>query len=256
MTYDSIISEISDDAINVAISIKSAMPSEIISACLYRYKHELVTDDDILIKHNPLGVRDPKTRITNAYTCLYDGISVGATDGIILKSIPKDDMLLFIKTRNLRSFDLAYVKTAESDIIDLSIDQHIPFVDQYIVHKSDKTIALVTSSIEEVKQMLNINTSYITTNSRGKVMNFKPAVRKNSIATTVSITAGSKIVCTNVHLYAEYNSTAPIRNITGVYYIYESNNFGGRYHICKKSFIGNDELTVPVGYIKATDIVI
>ena len=61
MTYDEIIDLVYPDANKIAIENKNIYPSKVLGLCLYRYKHNYTTDEDITLYKNPLGQKNPST---------------------------------------------------------------------------------------------------------------------------------------------------------------------------------------------------
>lgn len=257
MKYQELINTLKDEAFNVSIKEKNIFPSTIIGMCLYRYKHEYVTDDDILKKNNPFAILNPSTLETISFDSLYEGILNGIHDDFIVDAIDQDELKRIIGGWMLKQHDLSYVKSIDRIIIDLTDDQKQPFIDQYTIRKNECVI-LTTSSKEEVISMINKDDSLTVTNSAGKLINLKPIPATFSVSgvkdLAVNLTANTKVVCTGINMYNTPTDTKPTRCLNGVYYIYDGKEVNGMYQLCQKKIINGEDIITPLGYVKKTDL--
>lgn len=254
MKYTEIIDIIQESAYDVAIKLKTIYPSKIIGICLYRYENEYISDEDILTTFNPFGVLNPSTLEKVKYTSLYEGFMNGLGDDFIINNIPEEKIDRIVKVWGLSQYDIAYFKTIDKIIIDLDDNQKIPFIDQYTVTK-DNSVILTTSSLEEVLKMLEKDKSLQITNSKGKLINYiapnnEYSAVSNISTITTNLTAGTKVVCENLSMYNSPTDSRPTRSISGVYYIYTGKEVNGMYQVCQKKIINENDVVIPLGYVK------
>lgn len=252
MKYQEIIDEIKESAIQVSMSVMTIMASKIVGICLYRYENKYCTDDDIKIKKNPLGQKNPSTSEMNKFTSYYDGLITGINDEYIMSNIDQDQLERLIESWSLRTLDLEMLKKYDKTVIDLSEDQKKPFIDYYTVWNGDK-IALETSIMNEAKKAIVKHPSYKVTNSKGNPVIFKDETKPAPPSAEVAvICAGAKIVCSNVYIYEKVDDRVPARLLNGVFYLFDGiRTPNGRYAICKKV----SDVSVKLGYIRETDVI-
>lgn len=262
MKFDELIELVKDDAHNIALERMNIYPSEIIGICLYRHKHEYTSDDDIIKRHNALGTINPKTGEVLSFDTVRNGILNGLDDKFVMNVIDFEEVSKLSKIWCLSTLDVAFIKTIDRIIIDLNSDDKVPFVDMYTV-KKDNTILATTSSFDEAATITLRNEGGVMTNSRGKVIDLTkvstfrdmerriltPAVEVNG-----AILANTKIICTNMNLYASPNDSIPTRCINGTYYVYDNTEINNMVHICRKTISNGNDLTVPLGYIKKSEL--
>lgn len=258
MKYADIIDILRESAYDVAIKLKTIYPSKIIAMCLYRYEKEYVTDEDILTTFNPFGVLNPSTLEKVKYSSLCEGVINGLDDDFIINNIPEERVDRIVKVWGLSQYDIAYFKTIDIIIIDLDDNQKIPFIDQYTVTKNNSVI-LTTSSLEEVLEMLEKDKSLQITNSKGKLINYIAPDNEYSAISNIStiatdLTAGTKVVCENLSMYNSPTDSRPTRSITGVYYIYTGKEVNGMYQVCQKKIINDNDVVIPLGYVKGSQL--
>lgn len=258
MRYTEIIDVLQESAYDVAIKLKTIFPSRIIGICLSRYKNEYTTDDDIATLFNPFGVLNPSTLEKMKYSSLYEGIINGLNDNFIMDNLPEEDIDRLIKSWSLSKYDIAYLKSIDKIIIDLTDDQKIPFIDQYTIYK-DNNVVLITSSLQEVLNMLEKDGSLQVQNSKGKLINPKPVESRYASLTnvnvvTVNLSAGTKVVCNGINMYASVTDTKPTRSLNGIYYIYDGKEINGRFQLCQKKIINGSDKVIPLGYVKGGEL--
>ena len=81
------------------------------------------------------------------------------------------------------------------------------------------------------------------------------AMTENNSSEIEEITVGKEVFLNNVPLYISSDALTPVRHITGTYYLYDGNDFNGRYRICGKNEVGQLPVSANVtGYINVSDI--
>lgn len=74
-------------------------------------------------------------------------------------------------------------------------------------------------------------------------------------AASGSGTAGKAVTLNDAPLYVSCDATTPVRYITGTYYLYDGQDFDGRYRICRQEDVGQTPIGAHVtGYINGSDI--
>lgn len=61
---------------------------------------------------------------------------------------------------------------------------------------------------------------------------------ESTTSDTTEITAGKVVTLDNVPLYVSSDASRAVRNISGTYYLYDGQSFGGRYRICHDYEVG------------------
>ena len=262
MKFDDLIEVVKDDAYNIALERMDIYPSKIIGLCLYRHKHEYSSDDDIIKKHNPFGTVNPKTGEILSFDTLYDGITNGLNDNFVMNIVNFEEVDRISKIWSLSTFDIAFIKTIDRVIIDLDDNSRMPFVDMYTVKKGNAVLAS-TSSYDEAFTIAQRNEGSVMVNSRGKVIDLTTVsvfkdMEKRIMAPSTSVTgqlsANTKIICNDINLYNTPQDSIPTRCISGTYYVYDDTEINDMIHICKKSISNGSDLTIPLGYIKKSEL--
>ena len=257
MRYQELIDTLQESAFDVSIKLKTTYPSIILGICLYRYKNGYIEDTDITQLYNPFGVLNPSTLEKVKYDSLYNGIINGLENDFIMENIDSEEVSRLIKSWSLTKYDIAYLKSTDKIIIDLTNDQKKPFIDQYTVYKDNKII-LTTSSLEEVISMVDKDDTLKVKNSKGKLINPKPIpttyTNPNIKAATTEISSGTKVVCSGINMYNSPSDTKPSRCLNGVYYIYNGKEVDGMYQLCQKKIINGQDTVIPLGYVKGSEL--
>lgn len=262
MKFEQLIELVNPDAYNVAMNRMNILPSKIIGICLYRHKHGYSTDDDINRKHNPFGTINPRDGSTLSFETIYDGILNGLDDNFVMNNIDSDEVDRLIKIWYIKTYDTAFIKTMDKTIIDLSDRSKLPFMDIYTV-KKDNTILLDTMFINEAIELAERNEGAIVTNSRGKVIDLNIVTNFRDMKVNMSkqpsnvygtLAPNTKIVCTNLNLYTTPTDKTPSRCINGTYYVYDDTEINDMIHICNKTVSNGSDLTIPIGYVKKSEL--
>lgn len=216
------------------------------------YKDHIISDDDITIKNNPIGIIDPTTakikNFSNLEDCFlqykesyYDDMFTGKVDEEITK---------IAKAFNLYRFDKEIINSKPGNIVDLTEEESKPVVDVYKVEKRNNVIG-VTSNLEEAEKMKEKNSGSVIKNSRGVIVGEKSKTKSSKILST-KYDSGTKIICDHMNLYKKFRDTSPSRTISGEYYMYDGKVVNGRIAICAKpEFVGDVKMIV--GFVRAED---
>ena len=216
------------------------------------YKDHIISDDDITIKNNPIGIIDPTTakikNFSNLEDCFlqykdsyYDDMFTGKVDEEITK---------IAKAFNLYRFDKEIFNSKPGNIVDLTEEESKPVVDVYKVEKRNNVIG-VTSNLEEAEKMKEKNSGSVIKNSRGVIVGEKSKTKSSKILST-KYDSGTKIICDHMNLYKKFRDTSPSRTISGEYYMYDGKIVNGRIAICAKpEFVGDVKMIV--GFVRVED---
>lgn len=216
------------------------------------YKDHIISDDDIAIKNNPIGIIDPTTtkikNFSNLEDCFlqykdsyYDDMFTGKVDEEITK---------IAKAFNLYRFDKEIINSKPGNIVDLTEEESKPVVDVYKVEKRNNVIG-VTSNLEEAEKMKEKNSGSVIKNSRGVIVGEKSKTKSSKILST-KYDSGTKIICDHMNLYKKFRDTSPSRTVSGEYYMYDGKIVNGRIAICDKpEFVGDVKMIV--GFVRAED---
>lgn len=218
------------------------------------YKDHIISDDDITIKNNPIGIIDPTTTKIKNYSNLedcflqykesyYDDMFTGKVDEEITK---------IVKAFNLYRFDKEILNSKPGNIVDLTEEESKPVVDVYKVEKRNNVIG-VTSNLKEAENMKEKNSGSIIKNSRGEIMGEKKKTGSSKILST-KYESGTKLVCDHINLYKKFKDTTPSRAVSGEYYMYDGKVVNGRIAICAKpEFVG--DIKMIVGFVRVEDFI-
>lgn len=216
------------------------------------YKDHIISDDDITIKNNPIGIIDPATTKIKSFSNLedcflqykesyYDDMFTGKVDEEITK---------IAKAFNLYRFDKEILNSKPGNIVDLTEEESKPVVDVYKVEKRNNVIG-VTSNLEEAEKMKEKNSGSVIKNSRGVIVGEKCKTNSSKILST-KYDSGTKIICDHMNLYKKFRDTSPSRTISGEYYMYDGKIVNGRIAICgKPEFVGDVKMII--GFVRAED---
>lgn len=216
------------------------------------YKDHIISDDDITIKNNPIGIIDPTTtkikNFSNLEDCFiqykesyYVDMFTGKADEEITK---------IARAFNLYRFDKEILNSKPGNIVDLTEEESKPVVDVYKVEKRNNVIG-VTSNLEEAEKMKEKNSGSVIKNSRGVIVGEKCKTKSSKILST-KYDSGTKIICDHMNLYKKFRDTSPSRTVSGEYYMYDGKVVNGRIAICAKpEFVGDVKMIV--GFVRAED---
>lgn len=233
-------------------NIDPSFMSNTLGHILCTYKDSTITDDDINVKNNPIGIIDPSTSqlktFSNLEDCFlqykesyYDDMFNGEVDEEITK---------VAKAFNLYRFDKEMLGSKPGNVVDLEEDDCKPLVDVYKVEKRNNVVG-TTSSLEEAEKMKEKNSGSVIKNSRGEIMGQKKKTGSSKILST-KYESGTKLVCDHINLYKKFKDTMPSRTISGEYYMYDGKVVNGRIAICAKpEFVGDVKMIV--GFVRAED---
>lgn len=216
------------------------------------YKDHIISDDDITIKNNPIGIIDPTTtnikNFSNLEDCFlqykesyYDDMFTGKADEEIVK---------LAKAFNLYRFDKEILNSKSGNIVDLDESKSEPMVDVYKVEKRNNVIG-TASVLEEAKKLQHSKPGSVIKNSRGEIVGDKKKTNSSKILST-KYDSGTKVVCDHINLYKKFRDTVPSRTVSGDYYMYDGKVVNGRIAICAKpEFVGDVKMIV--GFVRAED---
>lgn len=215
------------------------------------YKDNNITDDDINIKNNPIGIIDPSTAAIKNFSsleeCFIQYKESYYTD--MFKTVNKE-ITKIAKAFNLYRFDKEIISNKPGNIVDLTEEESKPIIDVYKVEKRNNVVG-VTSNFEEAEKMKANNAGSVIKNSRGVIVGEKSKTKSSKILST-KYDSGTKVICNNMNLYKKFKDTAPSRVINGEYYMYDGKIVNGRIAICAKpEFIGDAKMVV--GFVRVED---
>lgn len=232
--------------------IDPSFMSNTLAHILSLYKEGIISDDDINVKNNPIGIIDPSTAAIKSFSNLedcflqykesyYADMFNGETD---------EELTKLAKAFNLYRFDKELLGSKPGNIVDLKEEDCKPIVDVYKVEKRNNVVG-TTSSLEEAEKMKEKNSGSVIKNSRGEIIGQKKKTGSSKILST-KYDSGTKLVCDHINLYKKFKDTVPSRTVSGEYYMYDGKVVNGRIAICAKpEFAGNVKMIV--GFVRVED---
>lgn len=156
--------------------------------------------------------------------------------------------------KDIVSIDEEALSYLSDDTTKVFLPNTDPIVDVYKVKRiSDNRQMLKTLDLNEAKKLADQFDNYCVYNSKGEKIYGKEKAKVNAkvepINTTKNIEKSSVIILKNANLYENYNSTAPMRSISGTYKIVSSKRLNNRFEITKTG-----ESSFNLGWINEKDI--
>lgn len=238
-----LVSLVKEDVLETARKIKAApdYPSTIIAYTIWLYNNKMIDDDAILDKNNIIGLYDEAGKLMSFNTiqqCLLTKTNEVQPEEFVA------EQKTICKVNKLYSIDKAYVYSM-NNAIDLTDEQKKPSIDQYSVKVEDGTVGKASTLVEAKEIAQNIDTKATIVNSMGDVVDTignsnKPI--KTIEAVSISLEAGTKIELNDVNLYSSSRSTAPVRLISGTFYLYDGIDYLGKLAICLRPASSIDDI--------------
>lgn len=156
--------------------------------------------------------------------------------------------------RSIIDIDEDAVSYLSDDTTKVFLPNTDPIIDVYKVKRiSDNRQMLKTLDLEEAKKLADKFDNYCVYNSKGEKVygkeKAKVIAKVEPINTTKNIEKSSIIILKNANLYENYNSTAPMRSISGTYKIVSSKKLNNRFEIAK-----TEDSPFNLGWINEKDI--
>ena len=233
--------------------IDPSFMSNTLGYILTNYKNNIISDDDITTKNNPIGIVDPKSGELKSYNTLEEAFIQFKESyycDIFNNKEENEEITKIAKAFNLYRFDKEILSSKPGNVVDLTEEESKPVVDVYKVEKRNNVVG-VTSNLEEAEKMKEKNSGSVIKNSRGVIVGEKCKTKSSKILST-KYDSGTKIICDHMNLYKKFRDTSPSRTVSGEYYMYDGKVVNGRIAICSKpEFVGDVKMIV--GFVRAED---
>ena len=233
--------------------IDPSFMSNTLAHILSIYKDNIITDDDVNIKNNPIGIIDPTIGRIKSFSTLEECFiqyKESYYSDIFEDGNVSEDITKLAKAFNLYRFDKELLGSKGGNVVDLKEEKCEPLVDVYRVEKRNNTIG-TTNNLEEAKKIKDENPGSVLKNSRGEIVGEKSKLPSNRILST-RFDAGTKLICNNINLYRKFRDSAPSRTVTGEYYMYDGKIVDGKIAIClKPEFVGDAKMII--GFVRVSD---
>lgn len=233
-----------------------------------------------ILANNPLRLTNSQTdtilgfeSIEDCFNFFIDSGIVGSGRDNIIGNYEYKNMIKSLRLGPIENSLIEIIESYQLDEIDIEVIINMydgkrtiveidtePFIDNYRVREifGHKEI-LNTFDKEEAIKVCKQYFGYSVFNSKGQAiftnaltpeLKAKMELQERIVSETPK--AGNKIYLNSVNLYEKPDSKAPMRAITGFYYVSDNKRYNNRYMITNKSeYVGKSNFIL--GYINDTD---
>lgn len=232
-----------------------------------------------IVANNPLRLTDPRSgailgfkNIEECFNFFIDSGIIESGRNNIIGNYEYKSLIKSLKLGPIENSLIEIIESYELDEIDIEVVLNMydgkrtmveidaePFIDNYRVREAfgHKEI-LNTFDKEEAIKVCKQYFGYSVFNSRGQAiytnaltpeLKAKMELQEKIVSETPK---GNKIYLNSVNLYEKPDSKAPMRAITGYYYVSDNKRYNNRYMITNKpEYVGNSNFVL--GYINDSD---
>ena len=232
-----------------------------------------------IVANNPLRLSDPRSgailgfkNIEECFNFFIDSGIIESGRNNIIGNYEYKSLIKSLKLGPIENSLIEIIESYELDEIDIEVVLNMydgkrtmveidvePFIDNYRVREAfgHKEI-LNTFDKEEAIKVCKQYFGYSVFNSRGQAiytnaltpeLKAKMELQEKIVSETPK---GNKIYLNSVNLYEKPDSKAPMRAITGYYYVSDNKRYNNRYMITNKpEYVGNSNFVL--GYINDSD---